>query len=83
MRCSPSTFATPPADGLSTKRSSASMASAGTGALQYVDQVITGQAMTLGVNDVFHFLGWMYILLIPFVWFAKPPFTQRGADAAH
>ena len=56
---------------------------AGTGALQYVDQVITGQAMTLGVNDVFHFLGWMYILLIPFVWFTKPPFTQRGSDAAH
>jgi DHA2 family multidrug resistance protein len=56
---------------------------AGTGALQYVDQVITSQAMTLGVNDVFHFLGWMYLLLIPFIWFSKPPFTQRGADAAH
>jgi DHA2 family multidrug resistance protein len=56
---------------------------AGTGAFQYVDQVITSQAMTLGVNDVFHFLGWMYLLLIPFVWLAKPPFTARGADAAH
>ncbi|MGB6308982.1 MAG: MFS transporter, partial [Steroidobacteraceae bacterium] len=56
---------------------------AGTSAFQYVDQVITGQAMTLGVNDVFHFLGWMYLLLIPFVWLTKPPFTQRGADAAH
>jgi DHA2 family multidrug resistance protein len=55
----------------------------GTGALQYVDQLITGQAMTLGVNDVFHFLGWMYLLLIPFIWFAKPPFKARGADAAH
>jgi DHA2 family multidrug resistance protein len=55
----------------------------GTGALQYVDQVITNQAMTLGVNDVFHVLGWMYLLLIPFLWFAKPPFTARGADAAH
>jgi MFS transporter, DHA2 family, multidrug resistance protein len=56
---------------------------AGTGAFQYVDQVITSQAMTLGVNDVFHFLGWMYLLLIPFVWLTKPPFTARGADAAH
>jgi MFS transporter, DHA2 family, multidrug resistance protein len=55
----------------------------GTGAFQYVDQVITNQAMTLGVNDVFHVLGWMYILLIPFIWLAKPPFTARGADAAH
>jgi DHA2 family multidrug resistance protein len=56
---------------------------AGTGAFQYVDQLITSQAMTLGVNDVFHFLGWMYLLLIPFVWLTKPPFTPRGADAAH
>ena len=56
---------------------------AGTGAFQYVDQLITGQSMTLGVNDVFHFLGWMYLLLIPFVWLTKPPFTPRGADAAH
>jgi MFS transporter, DHA2 family, multidrug resistance protein len=56
---------------------------AGTGAFQYVDQVISNQAMTLGVNDVFRVLGWMYILLIPFVWIAKPPFTARGADPAH
>ncbi len=55
----------------------------GMGGFQYVDQVITNQAMTLGVNDVFHVLGWMYLLLIPFLWFAKPPFTGRGADAAH
>jgi DHA2 family multidrug resistance protein len=56
---------------------------AGTGGFQYVDQVITNQAMTLGVNDVFHVLGWMYLLLIPFLWLAKPPFAARGADAAH
>jgi MFS transporter, DHA2 family, multidrug resistance protein len=55
----------------------------GTSAFEYVDHVITGQAMTLGVNDVFHFLGWMYLLLIPFIWLSRPPFTQRGADAAH
>jgi DHA2 family multidrug resistance protein len=55
----------------------------GTGALQYVDQVVTNQASTLGVNDVFHVLGWMYLLLIPFIWLAKPPFKPRGADAAH
>ena len=55
----------------------------GTGAYDYVDHVINTQAMTLGVNDVFHILGWMYLLLIPFVWLAKPPFSARGADAAH
>jgi DHA2 family multidrug resistance protein len=56
---------------------------AGVGAFQYVDHLITQQAMTLGVNDVFNFLGLMYLLLIPFIWLAKPPFTARGADAAH
>jgi MFS transporter, DHA2 family, multidrug resistance protein len=56
---------------------------AGTSAFQFVDQVITKQALTLGVNDVFHVLAWMYLLLIPFVWLAKPPFSARGADAAH
>jgi DHA2 family multidrug resistance protein len=55
----------------------------GAGRFQYVDQLITNQAMTLGVNDVFHVLGWMYLLLIPFLWLAKPPFTARGAEAAH
>jgi DHA2 family multidrug resistance protein len=55
----------------------------GTGAFEYVEHLITTQAMTLGVNDVFHVLGWMYVLLIPFIWLARPPFTARGADAAH
>jgi DHA2 family multidrug resistance protein len=55
----------------------------GTGAFQYVDNLITRQAMTMGVNDVFHFLAWMYLLLIPFLWLARPPFTARGAGAAH
>jgi MFS transporter, DHA2 family, multidrug resistance protein len=56
---------------------------AGVGALQYVDHLITQQAMTLGVNDVLNFLGLTYLLLIPFIWLAKPPFSARGADAAH
>ena len=56
---------------------------AGAGVFQYVDQLITQQAMTLGVNDVFHVLAWMYLLLVPFLWLARPPFTARAADAAH
>jgi DHA2 family multidrug resistance protein len=55
----------------------------GTNALQYVDHVISGQAATLGVNDLFHVLAWMCLLLIPFVWFARPPFRAGGAGAAH
>jgi DHA2 family multidrug resistance protein len=54
-----------------------------TGAFAYVEHAITTQAMTLGVNDVFHVLAWIYLLLIPFLWLAKPPFTARGADRAH
>ena len=55
----------------------------GVGAFQYVEQVITNQAMNLGVNDVFYVLGTVFFMLIPFVWFARPPFAARGADAAH
>jgi len=55
----------------------------GLGASEYVNQVISNQASTLGVNDVFHMLGLLYIILIPFVWFAKPPFGARAAPASH
>jgi DHA2 family multidrug resistance protein len=52
-------------------------------AFQYVDQIITNQAMNLGVNDVFYVLGTIFFLLIPFIWLSRPPFTGRAADAAH
>jgi DHA2 family multidrug resistance protein len=55
----------------------------GAGAFQYVDQVITAQAMTLGVNDVFYVLGTIFFLLIPFIWLSKPPYTGGAADVAH
>jgi DHA2 family multidrug resistance protein len=55
----------------------------GAGAFQYVERVIAGQASTLGVNDVFFAIACVFILLVPFVWLAKPPFTARGSDAAH
>ncbi len=54
----------------------------GAGALQYVDQVIGSQAATLAVNDVFFALGCAFVLLVPFVWLAKPPFGARGSGAA-
>ncbi len=54
-----------------------------TGAFQYVEQIITGQAMTLGVNDVFRLFGVIFLLLIPVVWLAKPPFTAQGGGGAH
>jgi DHA2 family multidrug resistance protein len=54
----------------------------GTGALAYVDGVVSSQAATLAVNDVFFMLACAFLALIPFVWMAKPPFGARGAAAA-
>ena len=51
----------------------------GVGASAYVDQLISNQASTLGVNDVFHLLGLIYLLLIPLVWLARPPFGARAS----
>jgi MFS transporter, DHA2 family, multidrug resistance protein len=55
----------------------------GARASEYVNFVISSQASTLGVNDVFHMLGVMYLLLIPLIWFAKPPFGARAANPTH
>jgi DHA2 family multidrug resistance protein len=55
----------------------------GAGASEYVNTVISGQAATLGVSDVFSLLGLMFLLLIPLIWFAKPPFGARAANPAH
>jgi len=56
---------------------------AGSGASEYVNFVISGQASTLGVNDVFNVLGLMFLLLVPMVWLAKPPFGARAANPGH
>jgi DHA2 family multidrug resistance protein len=61
----------------------ASHAISGVNASQYVNAVISNQASTLGVNDVFNMLGLMYLLLVPLVWFAKPPFGARATNPAH
>ena len=55
----------------------------GVNALQYVDVLIGRQAETLAVNDVFVVLAWGFVLLVPFVWFAKPPFAGSRPGAAH
>jgi len=55
----------------------------GDDALQYVDRVVGGQAATLAVNDVFFALGCLFLLLVPFVWLSKPPFTGGRGGAAH
>jgi MFS transporter, DHA2 family, multidrug resistance protein len=51
----------------------------GTQAFAYVDRLIGLQSGTLGANDLFYLLGFLFLALIPLVWMAKPPF---GAIAA-
>lgn len=56
----------------------------GTGAFDYVNRIVDGQAATLAVNDVFFGLGCLFFVLVPFVWLARPPFTGgRGGGGAH
>jgi MFS transporter, DHA2 family, multidrug resistance protein len=55
----------------------------GANSFEYVGAVISSQASTLGVNDVFTVFAFMYLFLIPLVWFAKPPFGARAANPAH
>jgi DHA2 family multidrug resistance protein len=55
----------------------------GNSAFRFVDQVITQQASTLGVSDVFYALGCTFFLLVPFVWLAKPPFGARASTPGH
>jgi DHA2 family multidrug resistance protein len=52
---------------------------AGVRAFKYVDAVITQQALTLAASDVFYYVGWLFLCLVPAIWLARPPFKSRGA----
>ncbi|MDE2156535.1 MAG: DHA2 family efflux MFS transporter permease subunit [Xanthomonadaceae bacterium] len=47
--------------------------------LGMIDQLLTREALTLAVNDVFWATAVLFVLLIPVLWFAKPPFGSAGA----
>lgn len=59
----------------------------GQGDLQHgaalVNSMIDHQASQMGFNDIFYVLGWTFLLIIGFLWLAKPPFgaASRGAAA--
>jgi len=55
----------------------------GVGASEFVNQVISGQSSTLGVNDVFYLMGFIFFALIPLIWFSRPPFGARAVKPAH
>ncbi len=54
-----------------------------TQALAYAERVITQQASTLAVNDLYVLFAGIFILLIPIVWFTKPPFHSSAGGGMH
>jgi MFS transporter, DHA2 family, multidrug resistance protein len=47
------------------------------------EALLTRQSMTLAVNDVFLFCTALFLLMIPVVWFARPPFGNVEAGSGH
>ena len=50
--------------------------------LTVVDQLLSREAATLAVNDVFWTCSIIFVLMIPLLWLARPPFGSAGG-AAH
>jgi DHA2 family multidrug resistance protein len=51
----------------------------GTRGWALLDGVVTREALTLSVNDVFWGCAVLFLALIPVLWFARPPFGNAGA----
>jgi DHA2 family multidrug resistance protein len=52
----------------------------------FLDRMIAQQAAQIGFNEIFHLLGILFLVVIVFVWFAKPPFASKpggGAAGGH
>ncbi|RYG79281.1 MAG: MFS transporter, partial [Alphaproteobacteria bacterium] len=48
-----------------------------------LNQMISQQATQIGFNEIFHLLGILFLVVIVFVWIAKPPFAAKmGGGAA-
>jgi len=50
-------------------------------ALGVIDQLVNKEALTLAVNDIFLLCAVLFIVLIPVIWLAKPPFGSAGGPA--
>lgn len=47
-----------------------------------LDGMIAQQATQIGFNEIFHLLGILFLVVIAFVWLAKPPFTAKAGPGA-
>lgn len=54
-----------------------------TQSLSYAEKLINQQASTLAVNDLYTLFAVVFLLLIPVVWFAKPPFIAKAGGGMH
>ncbi|CDF84172.1 Multidrug resistance protein B [Pseudomonas knackmussii B13] len=44
-----------------------------------LDRMITQQAYQIGFNELFHVLGWIFLILMSVIWLTRPPFAGKGA----
>lgn len=47
-----------------------------------LEQTIAQQATQIGFNEIFHLLGILFLVVIAFVWIARPPFVAKDGGAA-
>ena len=47
-----------------------------------LERTLSNQAAQLGFNEIFYLLGIIFLLVIAFVWMAKPPFSAKIGQAA-
>ncbi|HET8899383.1 MAG TPA: DHA2 family efflux MFS transporter permease subunit [Rhodanobacteraceae bacterium] len=48
-----------------------------------LDRIVSQEALTLAVNDVFWACAVLFVVLIPVIWLAKPPFGHAGDTPGH
>jgi DHA2 family multidrug resistance protein len=46
-------------------------------------QVVNSQALTMGANDMFLIFAMLFVVMVPLVWLARPPFKAIGTGSAH
>ena len=54
-----------------------------TQSLGLIDRLISREALTLAVNDVFWVCALLFLLLIPMLWLARPPFGNASGAPGH
>jgi len=47
-----------------------------------LERMISNQAAQIGFNEIFHLLGIIFLVVIAFVWIAKPPFQAKSGPSA-